>query len=155
IAANSDGVWNNEGAQLPVVVLPAFYQTWWFRLLALLAVAGSIGLVFKRRLDQAHRARRAQEEVSRRLIDLQEQERKRIAAELHDSLGQNLLVIKNYALLALNTTNGEHPPREHLHEISDSATLAIEEVRQIAHNLRPYQLERLGLTNTLQFMLRQ
>jgi signal transduction histidine kinase/ligand-binding sensor domain-containing protein len=155
IAANSDGVWNNTGAQLQVVVLPAFYQTWWFRLLALLAVAGSIGLAFKRRLDQAHRARRAQEEFSRRLIESQEQERKRIAAELHDSLGQNLLVIKNYALMGLSAANGENPTREHLNEISDSATLAIEEVRQIAHNLRPYQLERLGLTNTLQIMLRQ
>ncbi|MEP7336848.1 MAG: two-component regulator propeller domain-containing protein [Acidobacteriota bacterium] len=155
IAANSDGVWNNQGAQLQVVVLPAFYQTWWFRLLGLLAVAGSIGLVFKRRLDQAHRARRAQEAFSRQLIESQEAERKRIAAELHDSLGQNLLVIKNYALMALNTGNGENPMREHVTEISDAATLSIEEVRQIAHNLRPYQLERLGLTNTLQTMLRQ
>jgi signal transduction histidine kinase/ligand-binding sensor domain-containing protein len=155
IAANSDGVWNHAGAQLQVVVLPAFYQTWWFRLLALVAVAAVIGLIFKRRLDQAHRARRAQEAFSRRLIDSQEQERKRIAAELHDSLGQNLLVIKNYALMGLNTASSENPTREHLTEISDAATLSIEEVRQIAHNLRPYQLERLGLTNTLQTMLRQ
>jgi signal transduction histidine kinase len=155
MAANSDGVWNSEGAQLQVVVLPAFYQTWWFRLLALLAIAGFIGLIFKRRLDRANRARRAQEAFSRQLIDSQEQERKRIAAELHDSLGQNLLVIKNYALMALNTGNGENPMREHVSEISEAATLSIEEVRQIAHNLRPYQLERLGLTNTLQAMLRQ
>jgi ligand-binding sensor domain-containing protein len=94
IAANSDGVWNNTGAQLQVVVLPAFYQTWWFRLLALLSIAGVIGLAFKRRLDQAHRARQAQEAFSRRLIDSQEQERKRIAAELHDGLGQSLVIIK-------------------------------------------------------------
>ena len=155
IAANSDGVWNNEGAQLQIVVLPVFYQTWWFRVLMLLAIAGSIGLIFKRRLDQAHAVGRVQEAFSRRLIDSQEQERKRIAAELHDSLGQNLLVIKNYALMALNTGNGDNPMREHVSEISDAATLSIEEVRQIAHNLRPYQLERLGLTNTLQTMLRQ
>src|SRR6185503_14421438 len=38
IAANSDGVWNNAGVHLHVVVLPVFYQTWWFRLVALLAV---------------------------------------------------------------------------------------------------------------------
>ncbi|MEP7336849.1 MAG: two-component regulator propeller domain-containing protein [Acidobacteriota bacterium] len=155
IAANSDSVWNNQGAQLQIVVLPAFYQTWWFRLLMLLAVAGSVWLIVNRRLDQAHAVGRAQEAFSRQLIESQEQERKRIAAELHDSLGQNLLVIKNYALMGLNTANGENPTREHLTEISDAATLSIEEVRQIAHNLRPYQLERLGLTNTLQTMLRQ
>jgi signal transduction histidine kinase/ligand-binding sensor domain-containing protein len=154
-AANCDGIWNNEGAQLQITVLPAFYQTWWFRLLLLLAVAGGVGLLFKRRLDQAHRARRAQEEFSHRLIASQEQERKRIAAELHDSLGQNLLVIKNYALMGLNAASDENPLREHLDEISEAATQSLEEVRQISHNLRPYQLERLGLTNTLQTMLRQ
>ncbi len=155
IAANSDGVWNTEGAQLRVTVLPAFYQIWWFRVLVAVALFGSIGLIFKRRLNQANRARRVQEEFSRRLIDSQEAERKRIAAELHDSLGQNLLVIKNYALMGLSTAEAENPMREHLNEISDAAALSIEEVRQIAHNLRPYQLERLGLTQTLQFMLRQ
>lgn len=155
LAANSDGVWNNEGAQLSVVVLPAFYQTWWFRLLVSLAVTGSVGLVFKRRLDQVNRARRAQEEFARRLIDSQEQERKRIAAELHDSLGQNLLVIKNYALMGLNATNGGNPLREHLDEISEAASQSLAEIREISHNLRPYQLERLGLTNTLETMLRQ
>jgi signal transduction histidine kinase len=155
IAANSDGVWNAGGAQLSVTVLPAYYQTWWFRLSALLFISGVIGLVFKRRLDRANQARRAQEEFSRRLIESQEVERRRIAAELHDSLGQNLLVIKNYALMALNVGNGENSMREHVVEISDAATLSIEEVRQIAHNLRPYQLERLGLTNTLRAMLRQ
>lgn len=155
IAANSDGVWNTAGAQLRVTVLPAFYQTWWFRALALLSLVSVIGLFFKRRLDQANRARRVQEEFSRRLIDSQEQERKRIAAELHDSLGQNLLVIKNYALMGLNTANDGNPLREHLDEISEAASQSLAEVRQISHNLRPYQLERLGLTQTLETMLRQ
>ena len=155
IAANSDGVWNTEGAQLRITVLPKFYQTWWFRSLLAVTMFGSIGLIFKWRLGRANAARRAQEEFSRRLIDSQEAERKRIAAELHDSLGQNLLVIKNYALMGLSTATTDNPMREHLNEISDAAAMSIEEVRQIAHNLRPYQLERLGLTNTLQFMLRQ
>ncbi|HNJ40237.1 MAG TPA: two-component regulator propeller domain-containing protein, partial [Acidobacteriota bacterium] len=155
IAANSDGVWNLSGVELQIVVLPRFYQTWWFRGLIVLMLAGITGLVFKVRLNQVERARRVQEAFSRRLIDSQEQERQRIAAELHDSLGQNLLVIKNYALMGLTTAEDDNPMREHLVEISDAATLSIEEVRQIAHNLRPYQLERLGLTRTLQSMLQQ
>ena len=57
--------------------------------------------------------------------------------------------------MGLNAANDANPAREHLAEISEAATLSIEEVRQIAHNLRPYQLERLGLTNTLKIMLRQ
>jgi len=154
-AANSDGVWNEVGASLRVVVVPPFYRTWWFSGLAALGVAGVVALLFRLRVAQLRKEYAVQETFSRKLLDSQEQERKRIAAELHDSLGQNLLVIKNYALMGLNTANGENPAREHLNEISDAATLSIEEVRQIAHNLRPYQLERLGLTKTLQAMLRQ
>jgi hypothetical protein len=30
IAANSDNVWNEQGATLRIVVLPPFYRTWWF-----------------------------------------------------------------------------------------------------------------------------
>ena len=153
LAANSDGVWNNEGAQLRVVVLPAFYQTWWFRLLALLAIAGVIGLVFKQRLDQAHRARQAQEDFSRRLINSQEQERKRIAAELHDGLGQNLLIIKNHALLGLAERADPAATEENLTTISEMTSQVLDEARQIAYNLRPYQIDRFGLTKAIQAML--
>ena len=155
VAANSDGVWNNEGAQLLITVLPAFYQTWWFRLLALLAVAGGIGLVFKRRLDQAHRARRAQEEFSRRLIDSQEQERKRVAIELHDGLGQDLLVIKNWIAYGLSTLDEGNPARETLEEISTATAHAIEGCREIAYNLRPHQMDYIGLTEALRAMLKR
>jgi signal transduction histidine kinase len=41
----------------------------------------------------------AQQAFSRQLIASQERERQRIAAELHDSLGQNLLLVRNRALL--------------------------------------------------------
>lgn len=41
-AANPDGVWNEAGATMRVVVTPPFWQTWWFRLLAGLAVAGTV-----------------------------------------------------------------------------------------------------------------
>ncbi|MGE0128248.1 MAG: two-component regulator propeller domain-containing protein [Blastocatellales bacterium] len=153
IAANSDGVWNNEGARLRVVVLPAFYQTWWFRLALLLAIAGGVGLAFKHRLDQAHRARRAQEEFSRRLIDSQEQERKRIAAELHDSLGQNLLLIKNHALLGLAEREDHAATEQNLTTISEITSQVLDEARQIAYNLRPYQIDRFGLTKAIQSML--
>jgi signal transduction histidine kinase len=44
---------------------------------------------------------------------------------------------------------------EQLQEISKTASEAIEEVRAISHNLRPYQLDRLGLTKALQALLNQ
>ena len=83
---------------------------------------------------------------SRQLIQSQEAERKRIAGELHDGLGQNLLVIKNLALFGLARQNTQHVAQSQLGEISTTVSEAIEEVRTIARNLRPYELDRLGLT---------
>ncbi len=41
IAANSDSVWNETGATLKLVVLPPFYRTWWFLMLAALGVGAA------------------------------------------------------------------------------------------------------------------
>jgi signal transduction histidine kinase len=154
IAANADGVWNTEGARVRIRVLPPFYRTWWFVTAAALFVAAAAFLLYRRRVSQLKRARAAQEEFSRRLIESQEQERKRIAAELHDGLGQDLLIIKNRAVLGRMQVGADGGAAgEQLDEISESASQAIDEVREIAYNLRPHHLDRLGLTKTLVAMV--
>lgn len=152
IAANSDGVWNLEGAKLRIVVLPAFYQTWWFMTLVTAMVVGVAGLFYQRRISQLQKARLMQEEFARQLIASQEKERKRIAAELHDSLGQNLLIIKNRAILGDQIADNAASAKEQFGEITDAVTHALGEVREIAYNLRPYHLDRVGLTGTLEAM---
>ncbi len=49
-AANDDGVWNEQGTALRVIVTPALWQTWWFRLVAALGLALAIGLVHRARI---------------------------------------------------------------------------------------------------------
>jgi signal transduction histidine kinase/ligand-binding sensor domain-containing protein len=152
IAANSDGVWNTEGAALKITVLPPFWRTWWFVSLIALLVAGVGFTAYTVRVRQLRRAHAVQEAFSRQLIQSQERERKRIAAELHDSLGQNLLIIKNRALMGLTAAEQE-AAHQQFDRISASASQAIEEVREIAYNLRPYHLDRLGLTSTIEAMV--
>jgi signal transduction histidine kinase len=153
MAANGDGVWNTIGSHLALRIVPAVYQTWWFYAVVGLAVAALGFAIHDRRVQGLTRAKLAQEAFSRRLIESQESERKRIAAELHDSLSQSLVVIKNRALLSLRT------PEDHLHaldqldEIAEAATDAIDEVKEIAYNLRPFHLDRLGLTAAIDVML--
>src|SRR6185436_15952553 len=85
----------------------------------------------------------------RRVLERLEDERHRIAANLHDSLGQILLAIKNQALLGIQRPPDERSLRRRLDHISSATSQAIEEVRQITLGLRPYQLDRLGLTQTI------
>lgn len=153
LAANSDGVWNEVGASVPVLVRAPFWAQLWFRLVCAVVFLGLVSLFVRTRLVQLERKQTEREAFARRLIESQEHERKRLAGELHDGLGQNLLVVKNWALVGLNTLEADNPAREHLTEISDTASQALNEVREIASNLRPYQLERLGLTNTIEQMI--
>lgn len=152
-AANRDGVWNTDGAALPLRVLPPLYRTWWFIALAIAALAGLLIVTHERRVRGLERARAAQEAFSRQLIESQERERQRIAADLHDSLSQTLAVIKNRALIALRTPEDPGRASEQLDEIAEAATHAIDEVREISYNLRPYHLDRLGLTRAIDAML--
>ncbi|MDQ6788075.1 MAG: histidine kinase [Acidobacteriota bacterium] len=154
IAANSDGVWNETGARLKIRVLAPFWRTTWFVVLCALAAIALVFSISRFRINQLKRRQLVQQEFSRRLLESQEQERKRIATEMHDSLGQYLLAIKNWALFGLNSLPSDNAAREYLDEVSETSSLALDEVREIAHNLRPYQLERLGLTNTLEYTLK-
>jgi signal transduction histidine kinase len=153
IAASSEGVWGTDVSSIALVVLPAFYRTWWFMTACVAGVIGLIALMWSRREARLKRAHLAQQAFSRQLIASEEAERKRIAAELHDSIGQRLVIIKNFAMLAANSaTDGV---RERLQEISAEASHAITEVREIAQNLRPYHLDRLGLTRALDSLVRK
>ncbi len=155
IAANASGIWNTEGATIRIVVQPYFYQTWWFGVLASFAAALMIGLIYHNRVSHLREIARAKTRFSRQLIESQERERKRLAAELHDGLGQNLVVIKNRALLGINKGDDQERVARELGSISESATLALEEVREITNNLRPQLLDRLGLTKAINAMLKK
>ncbi|MEP7339790.1 MAG: two-component regulator propeller domain-containing protein [Acidobacteriota bacterium] len=153
IAANANGVWNNKGASIRVVVRPYFYRTWWFLWLAVAALTGAIWLIAHARLSQVRKIAEAKTAFSRQLITSQEAERKRIAAELHDGLGQSLLVIKNRTSIGKRVAQDSDKVTAQLDEISNATGQALEEVRGIAYNLRPYHLERLGLRESLNAMI--
>lgn len=105
------------------------------------------------RAQAVMREQQARVQYTFQLIASQEAERTRIAAGLHDSLGQKLLIIKNRCQLALGEGVG---PREVLAQaegISTLASEAIAEVRQISHDLHPYQLDHLGITRALEAMI--
>jgi len=105
------------------------------------------------RAEALLREQRALEEYPRRLIASQETERARIATELHDSLGQNLLLIKNRAQLTLSSGPVPAQLREQVESISSLASQALAEVRGISHDLHPYQIDHLGLTRALEAMI--
>jgi signal transduction histidine kinase len=153
IAANSDGVWNSEGASVVLVIKPPYWETWYFR-----TTAGCIILVigfaiYYQRDRRRKRGLLEQQKFTHQLLESMETERKRIASELHDSLGQELLIIKNRALIALGDMKNKKNIKEQLDEISNTASQAIQEARGISYNLHPYQIDRLGLKKAIESII--
>ena len=148
-ATNDAGIWDQDGPEVLVRIVPPFWQTWWFRSGVALLVIGVMFATYQYRVNALKREQQAQQEFSLQLMELQERERKRIAGELHDSLGQDLLVIRNRALLGLKADDLSKHTQDQLEQISTVATQAINGVREISYDLRPYQLDRLGLTKAI------
>ncbi|PQB05205.1 ATP-binding protein [Aureitalea marina] len=87
--------------------------------------------------------RRMQEQFSQELLLSQESERMRISKDLHDGLGQQLLVIKNKLIGSGDQETGKM--------VNDS----IEEVRTISRDLHPFQLQEMGITKAINYTVKQ
>lgn len=96
------------------------------------------------------------EQLSRRLLDVQEQERRRIARELHDEVGQMLGAL----LVDLGQARSAFPPRapeaeSHLRSAIDLGERTMKTVRDICLLLRPTMLDDLGLLPALHWQARE
>jgi len=96
---------------------------------------GMLGF-FGYRFNAIRKDRNDKKEFAEALIYAQEEERKRIARDLHDGIGQSLLLIKKQMDLNQQATN----------ENRELITETLEEVRTISRDLHPIQLEKFGLT---------
>lgn len=102
----------------------------------------------KRAMDALGAARERLQRLSRRLLEVQEAERRHLARELHDDIGQGLTALKlNLEALA----RGRDPTalQARVGEALETARHTIERVRQLSINLRPLQLDDLGLAAAL------
>ncbi|MFN3202283.1 MAG: sensor histidine kinase [Bradymonadia bacterium] len=103
---------------------------------------------------EALRARQVQlADLGARLVAVQEEERARISRDLHDELGQTLtglrlrLTMMEALLPADETASGGQ--REQIHSALEAVDDAVEQVRTLAHGLRPPALDALGLAAAL------
>ncbi len=140
-ASNSDGVWNENSKSINVNIAPPYWETWWFRISSLLIVAGIMFLLYRSRINRLREEKNIQQDLTKKLINNQEDERKYISAELHDGLGQSLLIVKNNLVLAKRDKNYEEQIEDSIGILSKS----ISEVSNISHVLHPSELDQLGL----------
>jgi len=119
LACNNDGVWNETGASLALIILPHVWQTWWFRLLAASALLLLFVLAYEMRLT-----------LERRVTRL----RLRMARDLHDEVGSNLGTI---ALLSEVLSRQAAGANEELGEIRRVTVQTVDSLRDIVWFLDP------------------
>ncbi|MGE5489693.1 MAG: response regulator [Actinomycetota bacterium] len=129
-----------------------------------LQIYSELGVAMAALAIQRYRAeeslRRSEEELrqlSGQLMSIQETERKRIAADLHDGIGQSLSVIKlSIEQAAYNLSNGNsREALDSLHQLAPRVKDAIVEIRRISMDLRPSTLDDLGILPTLSWFFRE
>lgn len=116
-AANNDGVWNEQGASLDILVTPPVHKRWWFRLLGLGVIGGMVFGFVKYRQHQRERLDRFREGLAR---------------DLHDEMGSTLSSIRFFSEFAKQQIGEEKPTvTPVLHRISDSASSLSESMQDI------------------------
>ncbi|MDQ3021021.1 MAG: SMP-30/gluconolactonase/LRE family protein [Bacteroidota bacterium] len=151
--SNNDGIWNEEGTSIKINISPPYWKTWWFRGLGALGLITATGLGYRQRLETLKKESKAQEDFSRKLIEVQENEMKRIAHSLHDGIAHDVLILKNKALMALKHKEHTEGLEKALEEISEQSSATIKDVRNIAYDLHPHQLDKLGFTKTIRSII--
>jgi two-component system sensor histidine kinase UhpB len=108
------------------------------------AEVGALVRAFNEMLERLETERR---ESGRRALAAQEGERRRIAQELHDEIGQTMSAV----ILQIKRVSAQLPPQPkgELVEAQEAVRSAVDEVRRIARELRPEALEELGLRSAL------
>ena len=143
IACNSDGLWSETGDALEIVMLPHFWQTWWFKTALTIGGVGMLALLFF--LESRRRLGRKLERIARER-EL-ERERARIAQDIHDDLGASLTRI---GMLSQSAAGDLHdPPRAimNLNLIYDTACDLTRAMDEIVWAVNPRHDTLESLTN--------
>ncbi|HEX4312165.1 MAG TPA: two-component regulator propeller domain-containing protein [Acidobacteriaceae bacterium] len=131
-ARNNDGVWSKAAAAAVLTIEPHLYQTVWFRLLVLLALAGLGYAAWRRRLQRVEREFQA-------VLG----ERTRIAREIHDTLAQGFVAVSvHLELVAQLMRNSVDAAREQLERAQALVRSSLDDARTSIWELRSQGAEQ-------------
>jgi signal transduction histidine kinase len=115
--ANSDGVWNEAGASIKIVIMPPFWETWWFRALAIVTISLLAWGVYRYRVNH--------------LLQM-ERLRTRLSADLHDEIAGNLSSIAMFGQIVRSKAAAtNNPPSDEFQLLERMIALAQESVTSI------------------------
>ncbi len=135
-ASNNDGIWNEKGTSIIIVIAAPFWKTWWFYLLSVLAVAVIIYIAYFIRIKQ--------------LIAIQNI-RNKISQDLHDEIGSALSSISVYGEVAKKMSNDKAPDAiPILNNLQYTVKSAMENMSDIVWAINPKNDKFHNITHRLE-----
>ena len=122
---------------------------------ATIGYAGRLENRLEEKYEESLQAQGELRELSKRLVDTEERERRAISRELHDEVGQSLSALLLDLQNLIEISSEEGTLRQGLQNIKVSAENCLEEVRNMALLLRPSMLDDLGLVAALEWQARE
>lgn len=147
-AKNHEGEWSTDSTQFVFSILPPFYLTAFFRftMLAILILITIliVNAINKRKQRKLNSIQQKQLEA---VVSTEEKERKRIAADLHDGVGQLLSSVKINLGVSQEKIKGSTLEErvQLLDETKGTISQIMSEIRNISYNLMPPSLAHFGL----------
>jgi signal transduction histidine kinase len=123
-ASNSHGVWNEAGTSIRITVIPPYWKTWWFRIIAILLLGFLLYGIYRYRLSQVLALERL---------------RLRIANDLHDDIGSELSSIALESDLIARRLPKEKPEQERLLAVGRTIRHSADSLRDIVWIVNPDQ----------------
>ena len=151
-AASIFGRWPDQETAIVISIAAPWWQTAWFRIMAVMTLVGIVLLVYRREVRRARSETYLQQEFSRKQLSFQEAERKRVASEIHDGLGQDLLIAANELQEIVQERNHS---QNRLKQVASVIQRSIESAREISANLHPHHLDRLGFSAAIKALARR
>jgi signal transduction histidine kinase len=117
--------------------------------------AGRLEKSVQEKYHESLQAQRELKELSKRLVEAEERERRAISRELHDEVGQSLSALLIDVENLTEMSSEDAVLRQGLHKIKTLAENCVNEVRNMALLLRPSMLDDLGLVAALDWQARE
>jgi ligand-binding sensor domain-containing protein/signal transduction histidine kinase len=127
--SNNDGVWNEQGASLAIIIRPPFWKTWWFAALMVLSFMATT-VVTIRAIEKQRSRRRIDQMAHAQELD---RERLRISRDMHDEVGATLTQISILSELARTGS----APGDHIQKISEKSREVIDSISEIIWAINP------------------
>ncbi len=121
--SNNDGIWNEKGASIKIIILPPFWKAWWFIILAIIVVGGFIAFIIIYRVKN--------------LLAI-ERFRTKLAADLHDNIGSSLTEISILSeVISTKLSSVGDDVKKSLRMISDNSRNLIDSMSDIVWLVNP------------------